>query len=208
MKFSVIISIDQYLAKRGLKAIITENREYTLIETNNHLSKYWKQNIEIYQPNIFITDYQESNGSFDNSLDRLSEISKLTQVLIISDDEDPSRIKQVFDSGIMGFLTKHCSASEIENALANISNGTRFFCQEIIDILLNEQKSSDQLKSDGLSTREIEVLGLIGKGLTSKQIAENLFVSIHTVNSHRKSLLKKLDMKSPAQLIAYALERF
>ena len=108
----------------------------------------------------------------------------------------------------MGFLTLHCSANEIENALSSIIDGTRFFCQEIVSLLFDEQKSNEQLKADGLSTREIEVLELIGKGHTSKLIAEKLFVSIHTVNSHRKSLLKKLNMTSPAQLIAYALDKF
>ena len=127
--------------------------------------------------------------------------------MIISDDQRANTIKQLFNYGINGFLTKHCNQEEVETSLMSIKSGNRFFCKTILNIILNsneEVQKTPALKD--LSDREHEVLELIGKGFTSKQISEKLFISIHTVNSHRKNLLRKLDMKSPAQLIVFALE--
>ena len=92
-------------------------------------------------------------------------------------------------------------------AIGKIKEGERFFCQKVIDTLIDENTGdSGHPALKELSERELEVLKLIGQGFTSKEISNRLFISIHTVNSHRKNLLKKLEMKSPTQLIVFALE--
>ncbi|MGB3463638.1 MAG: response regulator transcription factor [Cyclobacteriaceae bacterium] len=207
MKISILISDKQYLIKEGLKTIINEQSAFYFIDKTVDSPAVWKDLIENIKPDIFIFDPLSYSGKKYVSNDILRDVCQLTNVLIISDDQSAASIKETIDLGIKGFLTKHCSPKEIEDALHTIYKGGRFFCQEIMTFILDPAagvKNTTILES--LSEREYEILALIGKGLTSREISEKLFISIHTVNSHRKNLLKKLGLKSPAQLIVFALE--
>lgn len=207
MSFNILIAEHQFLIKQGLKAVIGQKTMFELVDEELGEPDSWLETIQRVRPSIFITDHQ-SFAEVSNELPGiLKDISLYTNVLIISDDQIPSSIRKIIDTGVKGFLTKHCRPNEIRDALTAISRNNRFFCQEVMNMLLDEethQKKNSALQQ--LSEREHEVLSLIGKGLTSREISEKLFISIHTVNSHRKNLLRKLDMKSPAQLIVYALE--
>lgn len=207
MKFSILISDKQYLTREGLKSIIKYNQDFTLIDRELGKPETWFELINAVKPDIFIVDYLSFGDHLKNTFDQLKTITSVTNVLIISDDQQPDRIRKVIDLGVKGFLTKHCSQEEIESSLMSIKSGNRFFCQTIMSIILNSNSPAQSVPAlKDLSEREYEVLKLIGKGCTSKEISEKLFISIHTVNSHRKNLLRKLDMKSPAQLIVFALE--
>lgn len=207
MSFNILIAEHQFLIKQGLKAVIEEKALFHLIDEEIGQPANWADAIQQFSPSIFITDHQSFPEDAENFPAILGEISKHTNVLVISDDQVPAKIRTIIDSGVKGFLTKHCKPGEIRDALTAISHNNRFFCQEVMNILLDDdskQRTVDVLKQ--LSDREYEVLELIGKGFTSKEISEKLFISIHTVNSHRKNLLRKLEMKSPTQLIVFALE--
>lgn len=207
MKFSILISDKQYLTREGLKSIVKYNDEFILVDTELGNPETWHELISNVKPDIFIVDYLLSENDSEKNISYLKDIATLTNVLIISDDQQAGRIRKVIDVGIKGFLTKHCSQEDIETSLMSIKSGNRFFCQQIMSVILNNDTQNQIAPAiSDLSDREYEVLKLIGKGFTSKQISEKLFISIHTVNSHRKNLLRKLDMKSPTQLIVFALE--
>jgi len=206
VKFSINILIDQFLTSTALKAIIKAHDNCVLLKDKNQGKSFWQNYLLEVQPDLIILDPQEHDGSFEETLKIIGILTAMTKVLIISDEENILRIKQLFELKVSGFLTKHCSADEIEKALSSIIDDKKFFCQEVLELIFNNKPSEGSYKNEGLSEREIEVLKLIGQGFTSKQIADQLFISIHTVNSHRKNLLKKLGMKSPTQLMVYAIE--
>jgi len=207
VKFSILISDKQYLTKVGMRSIIENDTKYYLADGEPGPPSQWETSLTTIRPDIFITDYFLYEHASSDDLYFLEKACVFTKILIISDDQDGERVKNVIDFGVKGFLTKHCSPTEIEHTLAAISSGGKFFCHEVMDLIITENKKPESapiLKE--LSDRELEVLSLIGRGLTSREISEKLIISIHTVNSHRKNLLRKLNMKSPAQLIVFALE--
>jgi DNA-binding NarL/FixJ family response regulator len=102
-------------------------------------------------------------------------------------------------------VTKRCSEEEIENAIRFSMEGQRFYCSSVLETLKLPGLGKSEIVNT-LSRREKEVLKLVLEGKTSGQIAEELFVSVHTVNSHRKNILKKFQLKSPAELLIYAIE--
>lgn len=207
MNFTILIAEDQYLIKEGLKSVISDNDDMELINEEIGQPQNWVENISRIKPKVFITDHQSYQRINTELPALLKEISSFTNILIISDDQVPSSIRTIIDSGVKGFLTKHCKPDEIRESLAAINLGNRFYCQEVMALLLDHESSKSPAPNlKELSEREHEVLSLIGKGFTSREISEKLFISIHTVNSHRKNLLRKLNMKSPAQLIVFALE--
>jgi DNA-binding NarL/FixJ family response regulator len=115
-------------------------------------------------------------------------------------------IKRMMENGASGYILKNTSKEELVKAIQTVNSGGIYFSGEAGESLREYQKSSvGQLPE--LSRREKEILGLIAEGYTNPQIAEKLFLSSFTVDSHRKNLLAKLDVKNTATLIRLAVER-
>jgi two-component system, NarL family, response regulator NreC len=124
-------------------------------------------------------------------------------LLVIREAQDVVSIRRSIQSGIRGLVTIHCSEKEILHAARTVAQGERFFCSKVLDALVDTPENPASLISD----REKQVLDLIAKGKTTSEIAVNLSISVHTVNSHRKNMLKKLNLKSPVQLVTFAIEQ-
>jgi DNA-binding NarL/FixJ family response regulator len=129
-------------------------------------------------------------------------------ILIISGDEDKKAIYDVLESGVNSFLTKTCDEHEIKDAIAATAKGDKFYCTRIIDYLLEKSFAKDEVEDCSptpLSPREVEIVRLIAQGLIAKEIADELSLSTHTIYTHRKNIMKKLNMNSSSELILYAL---
>ena len=109
------------------------------------------------------------------------------------------------ENGASGYILKNSSKEELLKAIHTVTDGGIFFSGEAGEALKEHQKSTTQLPE--LSPREKEILGLIAEGYTNPQIAEKIFLSSFTVDSHRKNLLAKLNVKNTASLIRLAVER-
>ena len=158
-------------------------------------------------PDVLLMDYEGDDPVLKSLLNQVVQ-SKATNVLVITNEDKREHIKPLLDMGIKGIVTKQCSQSEILNAIESVSKNTRFYCNRILDVLLENEEETKEVDCEptDLSPREYEVLQLITKGHKTVQIADELNVSVHTINSHRKNILKKLNLKSPTELIVYALE--
>jgi DNA-binding NarL/FixJ family response regulator len=115
-------------------------------------------------------------------------------------------IKKMMENGASGYILKNSSKEELLNALHTVNNGGIFFSGEAGEALKEYQKSAASQLPE-LSPREKEILGLIAEGYTNPQIAEKIFLSAFTVDSHRKNLLAKLNVKNTASLIKLAVEK-
>ena len=124
-----------------------------------------------------------------------------TRVLGMSTFHDPSYVSEIIAAGASGFLTKNSSAREVENAVLGALKG-----EIIISPLIHQQSPLTFTHYNGpvLTRREKEVLKLIAEGNTNKEIAEKLFVSLNTIDSHRKNLMTKFEVMNVASLIAKA----
>ncbi|TRX58409.1 response regulator transcription factor [Fulvivirga sp. M361] len=206
MQTSVLISDSQFLTREGLYNLLTKEHNLTvhIVEHPTSLDHY----ITKYNPDVLIIDYLGIKLSSKGAeLTQYLTTTFDTSVLVISDDQDVQKIRQGLNSGVKGFLTKSCEPEEIRQAVQTVAKGKRFFCNKVLELLTNfENKADIDVTPANLSAREFEILKLIAKGNTTLRIADKLNISIHTVNSHRKNILKKLKIKSPTQLVAYAHE--
>lgn len=114
-------------------------------------------------------------------------------------------IKKMMENGASGYILKNSSKEELLAAIQTVNNGGIYFSGEAGEALKEYQRSSDSIPE--LSPREKEILGLIAEGFTNPQIAEKIFLSSFTVDSHRKNLLAKLNVKNTASLIKLAVEK-
>lgn len=204
----ILISDFQYLTREGLIHLIERDPDFDLvgiIDTPEDLLK----TVINHHPDVLLMDYQGQDPVLLSILKQVID-SKATNVLIVTNDDRQHHIRMLLDLGIKGIVTKSCSKPEIVNAIHSIARNNRFYCNRILDMVMGQQQHEEVLEIDceptDLSPREYEVLQLITKGYKTADIANELHVSVHTINSHRKNILKKLKLKSPAELIVYAME--
>jgi DNA-binding NarL/FixJ family response regulator len=202
----VLLSDFQYLTREGLIHMIERHEDFELVGVNEGPAGLL-ENILENQPDLLALDYQSQDPVLLSVLKQVVA-GHATNVLVITNDDNRDHIQKLLDMGIKGIVTKKCSKPEIMNAIYSVSKGNRFFCNRILDIVMEKRAEEDNANCEptDLSPREYEVLQLITKGQKTVDIADTLHVSVHTINSHRKSILKKLNMKSPAELIVYAME--
>ncbi len=203
----VILADPQELTSRTIESIVNKLDGLT-IQAVMQEGESVVSLVKAYQPDLLITDYNVSKQVSRQDLKLVCSISSDTKVMVVSGDENRSSILGVISLGVKSFLTKECSEEEIVKAIRSTIKGERFYCNRIFEVLhaKHAKESVDFESPVVLSRREQDVLRHIAQGKTSKEIAEALFISLHTVNSHRKNIIKKLDIKSPTEFVMFALE--
>ena len=203
---NIIIADPNYLTREGFKYIINENSSLNVAAEITKSKDLWLQ-VETKKPDVLVMDYTAPNFIDIDELEKVNEISEKTKMLVISDDRNKENILRAIKYGVTGYLSKQCEKEEIINALFTIHKGEKFFCNKILDVILEKQNTpSIDIAELNLSEREIEVITLITTGYSNKEIADMLFISIHTLYTHRKNIMKKLNFKSPVELVLLALD--
>jgi len=203
----IVIADAQFLIRLGLVCLLSKDERFKVVgEAAN--SKELRQLITKVKPEVLIMDYHQERSFDIDDLMAVKQISPRTHALIISDDEDRDNIYKAIESGGISFLTKECDQDEIVNAVLATAKGEKFICHKVIDIILNNKSASvgaDDCKPFSLSLREVEIIQLTAKGLSAKEIASKLFLSPHTVYTHKKNIMKKLKLSSSSEMILYAI---
>ncbi|PKB15396.1 response regulator transcription factor [Flavobacterium sp. 5] len=134
------------------------------------------------------------------------------RVIILSSYDDLKLIKEIMDMGVTGYLTKQCAGDSIIEAVQAVSNGEEYFCETIREkIFSHATKNNPKLNTYKpnvnplLTEREIEIIILIALEYSGKEISEQLFISINTVETHRKNIMKKLKAKNTIGIVKYAM---
>ncbi|MEO9477157.1 MAG: response regulator transcription factor [Cyclobacteriaceae bacterium] len=203
-KVSVLLSDFQFLTREGLINMIEKHEDFDLVGVNDGPEGLLEMILDKH-PDVLLLDYQSQDPVLITLLKKIIK-SQATSILIITNDSNKSHIQNLLKMGIKGIVTKGCSKLEIINAIHSVSKNNRFFCNKVLDLVMATEPEEPNCLPTELSPRENEVLQLITKGMKTSDIADHLHVSIHTINSHRKNILKKLNLKSPAELIVFAME--
>ena len=201
----VLISDFQFLTREGLIKLTESTQHFDLVGVLEDREQ-WMEQVTQGQPDVLILDYPEHQSVMNATLTEFIKLQS-SNILIVTNEAEKEHIQNLLSLGVKGIVTKRCSQIEIIHAIESVAKSNRFFCNSILEIVMApHEEAIANCEPTDLSKREFEVLELIAKGHRTVDIAEKLFVSIHTINSHRKNILKKLNLKSPAQLIVYALE--
>lgn len=135
------------------------------------------------------------------------------KIIILSSHDDLRIIKEVMKLGSSGYLTKKCAGENIIEAILAVTNGEEYFCKAVREKIFstvtkgNPKLIKPELKGNLLLTeRELEIIILISLELSGKEISDQLFISVNTVETHRKNIMKKLDAKNSISLVKYAIK--
>jgi DNA-binding NarL/FixJ family response regulator len=203
---SALIADRQPLAAAGLASFLNENEGIRVVA---HVTK-GKDLVKMaakHQPDLLIADYNFPGQLELEDIRNAMAGSTKTNVLILSSDNNKATILQALDLGVKGYITKECSLEEVGMAVQATARGSKFFCQKVLDIIM-EKRFPQETEQEGssLTNREREILKLIAHGQSTQNIADQLYLSPHTVQTHRKSIIRKLNIKSPTEFVIYAMD--
>lgn len=201
----IVLADPQFVTRAGIKNVISQISDFQIISEVKD-SETLLNEIKVSQPDIIIIDY--NSGCFQlEDLTKIKFFSPKTNVMVVSSDQNKSNIHKVLNFGIKSFITKECNSEEIIQAVYATARGHNFFCAKLMDVILEKHFNVKEQPNEHsqLSQREMEIVQLIAQGLTGKEIATKLFLSHHTVSTHRKNMLKKLNLNSTSELILYAI---
>lgn len=201
----------QTLTRLGLKHLLTEQAGADVTFEAASETELWRA-LSRHSADVVILDYDHPEAFSPATVEQLRRQYPAVNLLIISSDDDPASISQVLQQGVNSYLTKACGEKEILDAVAATARGDKFFCTRILDFLLERSFAAPEPTvaapaepATPLSPRELDVLKLVARGYVAKEIARELNLSTHTVYTHRKNIIKKLELNSPSEMVLYAI---
>jgi len=203
---NLLIADDHKVLLDGFLSIFEKEKDMNVVATATN----GKEVLELLKTNVVDICLLDINMPEYNGVQTCKKIMKLyphQKVVALSMYRQSSFIKRMKQSGAKGYMLKDDSADELIDAIRRVDNGEEYYSKQLKEILLNnifEAKSSNQ---DKITKREQEVLNLLSEGFTNSEIAKKLFLSEHTIISHRKNLLSKLQAKNSVELVKIALEK-
>lgn len=203
---NVVLADSQYLIRLGLHHLFQSHGRINVVgEAEN--SEELHEAVKVLQPDVVIFDYDDDEAFNIEDISISKKINPETNFLIISRDNKKDSIFQVLQSGGLSYLTKQCDEEEIMGAVIATAKGEKFLCNKVIDIILQKHMPAEEATCapSNLTVRELEIVKLTANGLTARKIAEKLFLSTHTVYTHRKNIMRKLGVHSASELIIYAM---
>lgn len=203
----ILLADDHQLVRNGIKIFLESEEGFEVIgEAKNGIEAIEKNN-EL-KPDLVLLDIsmQEKNG-----LETAPEILSAPhnpKIVMLSMYLDEQYINSCMEAGVHGYIHKGADKEELINGVKKVMEGISFYSKDVRDVMVNNyiislKKKKQQLAQPkiNLTRRELEVIKLIMKGYTSNQIAEELFISNRTVDTHRANLMQKLDVKNSIELI-------
>ncbi len=205
-KISIIIADAQFLIRQGIKHLVSTVDDFEMVGTVGN-EKALLELLETEKPDVVILDYNQAANFSPATIPAVKSVSPGSNVLVISADNDRSTIYKVLEDGVNSYLTKSCESKEIIDAIKSTAAGEHFFCSKVLEhIMAKSFPGNSPCAPTPLSAREIEIVNLISKGKIAKEIAKELNLSTHTVYTHRKNILKKLNLNNSSELVLYAVE--
>ena len=212
-KIRVHIAVDHQILIDGIIAVLKSEDNIEVAGSSldgNQVLDWFNSNIA----DVLVLDMNLPNLDGISVLRELQKKEQVPKTIILSSHKDKKRIKAVLKLGAKGFLTKKCTGENIVEAIYAVNSGSQYFSKSILEKTFSSFKSNnkgipdskDGIFFNAITDRELEVIKLIAQEYNTKEIAEELYISVNTVETHRKHLLKKLNVKNAVGLAMYAVK--
>ena len=208
----VLVADDHQLFRHGLIKLLEDSNRIVVVGEAASGKELIQKYFEVH-PDVTLSDISMPMKTGPESMKAILRGDKNAKVLFLSMHTDDEYIYTVLKAGGLGLLSKNIMKGELINAVLNVAAGKRYFIGKSDDDLDNIIKQYDFLSIsstgpsiDPLTSKEKEVLELVGKGYTSEAIAAKLFLSKRTIDTHRSKIMEKLELKSLPDLMKLAVE--
>ncbi|MFI5154707.1 MAG: response regulator [Chitinophagales bacterium] len=204
-KISILIADDHKLIRETWAYILNSDPKFEVIATCGNA----EEAIEIAKsklPDIILMDINMTPVSGLEATQQIRKILPTAKIIGVSMHSQPAYARKMLQIGGRGYVTKNSSKQEMIQAIMDVYDGKKFICEEIRNIIsdqLLDEKEGATTTINALTEREMQIIGLIKEGNSSKEIAIGLNISLKTVEVHRHNILKKLKLKNSASLVNF-----
>ena len=203
----VLIVDDHKLISEAWSSLLSSSPGFKVLGTADNADDAYSLTLS-FRPDIVLMDINLKNSTGFDATEKICNSLPKTRVIGLSLHDDINYVKKFLSLGAKGYLTKNTSKNELIEAIKTVYSGETFIAADIKDKFFTSLLNIDNSESKKeLTLKEIEIVKLISAGMTSKEIAEKLFISPRTVETHRHNILKKLDLSNAAQLSSWAKEK-
>lgn len=203
-KTTVVIADDHTVVRQGLRMLI-DNEDGLQVVAEAGTVPDAERLTRAHRPSVLVLDLNMPGGSSLEAIPRLQETAKETAIVVLTMQDDPAFARQALQAGALGFVLKEAADEELLEAIRLAANGDTYLNPRL-GARMAAAPAEPAGPPDDLSEREVEVLRLIALGHTNSEIAEKLFLSTRTVETHRAHIQQKIRRTSRAELVRYALE--
>jgi two-component system response regulator NreC len=202
-KIEIVLADDHGVVRTALKMLLDAEPDFEVVaeaEDADGAARYTAG----HRPNVLVLDLNMPGESGLQALPRIREGAPETQVVILTMQSETAFAREAMQKGARAYVLKEAAESELVKAVRMAAKGETYLQPELGARMASEGLGAAQ---DALSDRELEVLRLIALGHTNNEIADQLFLSVRTVESHRSHIQHKLRRSTRSELVRYALER-
>lgn len=201
---------DNYFLLNSYKEFLQDFQDISIVFTFmslEELTKTVRQGLHIPEPDIILLDINQQPGGNDG-IQTILDIYPRGKVIMLSADDDEKYIVQSLKSGASGFLIKNSKLMDIYSSIRDVYNSGACLSPKAARKLIDHLKGnvSEQLATR-LTKREMELVNLLKEGLSYKEMAKRMFVSVYTINHHLKNIYQKLGVESKSELISKILQK-
>ncbi|OIP00730.1 MAG: hypothetical protein AUJ97_07690 [Bacteroidetes bacterium CG2_30_32_10] len=211
-KIKVLLVDDHQIVRDGIKALLSGVNDIEIVGEASDGNEALIKTEKLY-PHIIIMDISMPEMSGIEVTKAITQNYPQIKVLILSMFTEEDFILNAIEAGIKGYLPKNTTREELLKAIRTINSGKEYYGDLISQIILKSYINNAQKKKlpeekdiNCLSSREVEILKLIVEGLNNQEIADKLFISIRTVESHKSHIMQKLELKTTVDMVKFAIK--
>ena len=201
----VLLVDDHQLVREGLRAVL-ENGDWCTVVGEAGNGRDSVRLAQTSKPDVIVMDVAMGDLNGIEATRQILAAAPDARIVALSSHSDRRYVNAMLGAGACGYVLKANASDELRRAVEAAATGRRYLCAEVTsDVIASALKNVGGTAYDALAPRELEVLQLLAEGLTSSEIASRLFIATSTVETHRRNIMKKLELHSVAELTKYAV---
>jgi two-component system, NarL family, response regulator NreC len=201
---TIILADDHPVVRSGLRMLLEAEDDIEVLAETGDVDAT-RRSVLGHKPNVLVLDLNMPGGSSLEAIPAMTESSPDTAVVVLTMQEDPAFAREALQAGARGYVLKQAAGTELVQAIRAASGGGTWLNPELGARMAAAPDAPTGPPGD-LTERELDVLRLIALGHTNNEIAQQLYLSVRTVETHRAHIQQKLGMASRAELVRYALD--
>jgi two-component system response regulator NreC len=199
----IVLADDHSVVRSGLRMLLDSESDFEVVAEASDVESA-KRYVRGHHPAVLVLDLNMPGGSSLEAIPLIREEAPDTQIVVLTMQQEPAFARQALGSGALGYVLKEAADDELVEAVHRAAAGQSYLNPRLGARLASEPPPGPP---DDLSQREVDVLRLIALGHTNAEIAEQLYLSVRTVETHRSHIQQKLRLSTRAELVGYALQR-
>ena len=202
-KIKIVIADDHAIVRRGLRQLLEGEDGFEVVAEAEDVESA-RRYVRGHSPDVLVLDLNMPGESSIEAIPKLRAEFPETQIVVLTMQNEPAYARSALGAGVLGYVLKESADAELVEAIRAAVAGEQYLNPRLGAKVAAEPPPGPP---DGLSDRELEILRLIALGHTNSQVAEELFLSVRTVETHRAHIQQKLGLGDRSELVRYALDR-